>query len=72
MAKPSLTEENLNWAAFDENSKQFTAVKNSNINVNNRPQEKPFASTIYKQQTNPQQVDNEVKILLKLLFYTVK
>lgn len=72
MKKPSFTEENLNWDAFNGNSKQFTRVKNTGIKENNRPEQKPISSTIYKQQTSPQEIDTEVKILLKLLFYSIQ
>lgn len=72
MKKPSFTEEDLNWNAFNGNSKQFTGVKHGGIKENSRPEQKPISSTIYKQQTSPQQIDNEVKMILKLLFYSVK
>ena len=63
LTKPSLTEEHLNWNAFNGNAN--TGVKNGGLKENNRLENKPIAASIYKQQTkNPQDIDNEVRILL--------
>lgn len=58
--KPSITEEHLNWAAFHGNSN--TGVKNSGLKENNKQEQKPFASTIYRQQDSQQHLNNEVKV----------
>ncbi|XP_025406310.1 uncharacterized protein LOC112680434 isoform X2 [Sipha flava] len=50
VTKPSLTEEQLNWAAFNANSN--TGIKNSGFKGNFRPEHKPIASTIFKQSNN--------------------
>lgn len=44
--------------SFTENSN--TGVKNNGFQGNNRPQQKPIASTIYKEQPSPQNIDSEV------------
>lgn len=59
MIKPSLTEENLNWSAFNGNSN--TGVKNSGIKEQHLNGQKPISSTIYKQ-TNSHYSNNEVRI----------
>lgn len=60
MVKPSLTEEQLNWSVF--NGKNNAGVKNGGIKENYKPEQKPISSTIYKQQTNSQQINNEVRL----------
>lgn len=63
MTRPSLTEEHLNWEAFNGNTN--TGVKNGGFRENNRPENKPIASSIYKQKTkSPEDINNEVRILL--------
>lgn len=62
VTKPSLTEENLNWNAFNGNVN--SGVKNGGLRGNNQPEIKPIASSIYKQQTPSfQDINNEVRIL---------
>jgi hypothetical protein len=62
VTRPSLTEEHLNWNAFNGNAN--SGVKNGGPRENNKPEIKPIASSIYKQQTqSPQDINNEVIIL---------
>jgi len=49
----------LNWNAFNGNTN--TGIKNGRLRENNGPENKPIASSIYKQQTkSPQDINNEV------------
>ncbi|XP_001951968.4 uncharacterized protein LOC100160261 [Acyrthosiphon pisum] len=58
VTRPSLTEEHLNWNAFNGNTN--TGIKNGRLRENNAPENKPIASSIYKQQTkSPQDINNE-------------
>lgn len=61
VTRPSLTEEQLNWNAFNGNTN--TGVKNGGLRENKGPENKPIASSIYKPQTkSPQDINNEVRI----------
>lgn len=44
------------------NGKNNAGIKNGGIKENYKPEQKPISSTIYKQQTNPQQINNEVRL----------
>lgn len=61
MTRPSVTEEHLNWAAFNGNTN--TGLKNGGVRENNRPENKPISSSIYRQTYTPQDISNKVRVL---------
>ncbi|KAL4149489.1 hypothetical protein QTP88_003430 [Uroleucon formosanum] len=63
VTRPSLTEEHLNWNAFNGNTN--TGIKNGRPRENNGPENKPIASSIYKQQTkNLQDINNQNNVFI--------